>query len=105
MSQYFGDMKYLSVQTVFKQNIQHMESIFNIHPKYVACDMHPEYYSTKTAKQMGLKLIPVQHHHAHIASVMAEHNVTKKVIGVALDGTGYGDDGAIFGQRRILNLQ
>jgi len=97
MSQYFGDMESLNVYDVYKNNYYHMTSLFKIIPEYASCDMHPDYFSSRFTNAFGLKIIPVQHHHAHIASVMAEHHLKEKVIGVAFDGSGYGDDGAIWG--------
>ncbi len=77
------------------------KKLFRIEPEIIAHDMHPEYLPTKYAKELAakekIKLVPVQHHHAHIASCLAENGITDKVIGVALDGTGYGTDGNIWG--------
>ncbi len=77
------------------------KKLFRIKPEIIAYDMHPEYLPTKYAKELaekeGLKLFPVQHHHAHIASCLADNGVKGPVIGVALDGTGYGTDGNIWG--------
>ena len=68
----------------------------------MACDMHPDYLSTRYAESTGLPMIMVQHHHAHVCSCMAEYGLDREVIGVALDGTGYGDDGAIWGYEFIV---
>lgn len=97
MSQYFGDLDDKDVMDVYMQNYSHMTSLFSIRPQAAACDLHPDYRSTAFAKKTGLPLLPVQHHHAHVASVLAEHGILEKVIGVAFDGTGWGDDGAVWG--------
>jgi hydrogenase maturation protein HypF len=68
-----------------------------VHPQAVAHDLHPSYLSTRAAQEIGLPCIGIQHHHAHIASCMAEHQLEGPVIGVAFDGTGYGTDGCIWG--------
>jgi hypothetical protein len=93
-------------QQIYEENIERMEDLFRIRPRAVVCDMHPLYqptlYAEKYAKENGLPLLKVQHHHAHTASVMAENNLEGKVIGVAFDGTGYGTDGAIWGGEFLL---
>jgi hydrogenase maturation protein HypF len=66
-------------------------------PSLIACDLHPDYLSTQFARSLGIETIEIQHHHAHIASCMAENGLDEKVIGIALDGTGLGDDGSIWG--------
>lgn len=102
MSQYFGDLEEKEVMDAYIRNYRHMTSLFSIHPEAAACDLHPDYRSTRFAKETGLPLLPVQHHHAHIASVMAEHGIGEKVIGVAFDGTGWGDDGAVWGGEFLI---
>lgn len=102
MSQYFGDMDSLENQEIYEENVQRMESLFRIKPQLAACDLHPLYYTTAFAEKSGLPLIRVQHHHAHVASVMAEHALKGPVIGVSFDGTGYGTDGAIWGGEFLL---
>ena len=106
VSQYFGDMDTVENQQIYEENIERMEDLFRIRPQAVVCDMHPLYqptlYAEKYAKENGLPLLKVQHHHAHAASVMAENNLEGKVIGVAFDGTGYGTDGAIWGGEFLL---
>ena len=76
--------------------------LFRVQPEYIACDLHPKYISADLASRLadtaGTRLVRVQHHHAHIASVMAEHGLGS-CIGVAFDGTGYGTDGAVWGKR------
>ena len=106
VSQYFGDMDTVENQQIYEENIERMEDLFRISPQAVVCDMHPLYqptmYAEKYAEEHGLPLLKVQHHHAHVASVMAENNLEGKVIGVAFDGTGYGTDGAIWGGEFLL---
>jgi len=98
LSQHIGDLENLESYKFFEEAVEHMQRILEVHPKTVAYDLHPDYFSTKWAlAREGFNLIGVQHHHAHIAACMAENHVDGKVIGIALDGTGYGLDGAIWG--------
>ena len=98
LSHHIGDLENLETLTSFETGIEHFKKIFSIIPEAVAFDEHPDYLSTQYAGRLtGVTKIPVQHHHAHVASCMAENNITGKVIGVAFDGTGYGDDGRIWG--------
>jgi hydrogenase maturation protein HypF len=90
----------------FENTIKLYEKLFRIEPEIIAYDMHPEYLATKYALQLGaelgLSLVPVQHHHAHIVSCLVENKVEGPVIGVVFDGTGYGTDGAIWGGEFLL---
>jgi hydrogenase maturation protein HypF len=98
LSHHIGDLQNLETLTSFREGIDHFKQLFDIVPQAVAYDFHPDYLATKHA--LGLDLpyaIGVQHHHAHIASVLAEHALAGPVIGVAADGSGYGTDGAIWG--------
>ena len=101
LSQHLGDLETLGAWSAWEEARQRYERLFDLHPEAIACDLHPEYLSSKWARERaardGVPLIEVQHHHAHIASVLGEHGVTGPVIGVALDGTGYGEDGTIWG--------
>ena len=97
LSQHIGDMENYETLVFFRETLDHMQRFFRVHPQAVAHDLHPAYLSTRAAQEMGLPCIGVQHHHAHIASCMAEHRLEGPVIGVAFDGTGYGTDGAIWG--------
>jgi hydrogenase maturation protein HypF len=98
MSQYTGDMDNLETERAYEENLTSMRDFFGIEPDLIAYDMHPLYRTSDLAKKYaGTRLLPVQHHHAHIASVMAEHGLEGPVIGVAFDGTGYGTDGTIWG--------
>ncbi len=98
VSHHIGDLENLETLTSFREGIQHFERLFGIQPEAVAYDLHPEYLATKFALELELpQKLGVQHHHAHIASVLAEHGVMGPVIGVAADGSGYGTDGAIWG--------
>lgn len=102
MSQYFGDMDSAENQEIYKDNIDRMAALFRIRPEAAVCDLHPLYYTTAFAEKLGLPLIKVQHHHAHVASVMAEHDLKGDVIGVSFDGTGYGTDQKIWGGEFLL---
>ncbi|HEU5198837.1 MAG TPA: carbamoyltransferase HypF [Ktedonobacterales bacterium] len=98
LSHHIGDLENLEALTSFREGINHFKRLFDIEPQAVAYDLHPEYLATKYALESAIpRRIGVQHHHAHIASVLAEHELTKPVIGVAADGTGYGTDEAIWG--------
>jgi len=106
MSQHIGDMENLETLRAFERAYQHMSTIFRVEPKTIVCDQHPRYLSTqwatRFAAEQDIPLVKVQHHHAHIAGVMAENGVTGPVIGFSYDGTGYGDDGAIWGGEVII---
>ena len=101
MSQFFGDMDTVENQSLYEENVSRLSALFRIRPEAVVCDMHPLYFTTsfaeKYASENDLPLIRVQHHHAHVASVMAENDIRGKIIGVSFDGTGYGTDGCIWG--------
>jgi len=98
VSHHIGDLENLETLTSFREGIEHFQRLFDICPEAVAYDLHPEYLATKYALDTDIsQKIGVQHHHAHIASVLAEHGLDGPVIGVAADGTGYGTDGAIWG--------
>jgi len=98
LSQHIGDLENYETLVFFRETLERMKDLFRIAPTTVAYDLHPQYLSTKLAlEQADVEKIGVQHHHAHIASCMAENGVTDKVIGVAFDGTGFGTDGKIWG--------
>jgi hydrogenase maturation protein HypF len=102
ISQHIGDMENLETLEHFEKTVDLYKRLFRIEPEIVAYDLHPDYLTTKYARQLGnadakLQLVGVQHHHAHIVSCMVENNVLEPVIGVALDGTGYGTDGTVWG--------
>lgn len=98
LSHHIGDLESLETLTSFEQGIEHFKNILSIEPQIVAFDMHPEYMSSKYASKSSIsKKVSIQHHHAHIASCMAENSLSGRVIGIAFDGTGYGEDGNIWG--------
>jgi hydrogenase maturation protein HypF len=98
VSHHIGDLENLEAINAFESEIAHYERLFDIHPRIVAYDLHPDYPSTRYAHALtGMQRIGIQHHCAHIASCCAERGYDGEVIGVAFDGTGYGDDGAIWG--------
>lgn len=97
LSQHIGDLKDFETFSFYEKNIEQFQKMFRVKPELVVTDLHPEYFSTKYAFGCDLNLIQVQHHHAHIASAMAEHGLDENIIGVSFDGTGLGDDGNIWG--------
>lgn len=106
VSQYFGDMDTIENQTLYEESLRHMENLFRIKPELIVCDMHPLYFTTGFAERYSaehdIPLIKVQHHHAHVASVVAENDLDGAVIGISFDGTGYGTDGAVWGGEFFL---
>ncbi len=98
LAHYIGDLGNLDAQEAFREAVAHLESLLGVKPAIVAHDLHPRYASTRYALALaGVERVAVQHHRAHIASVMAEAGLEEKVVGVALDGTGFGDDGTVWG--------
>jgi len=103
VSPHIGDLDSLDGMAYFQSTLERYRALFRIAPRVVGRDLHPGYLSTRIANELGLdRVIPVQHHHAHVAAVMAEHGVTERVVGVALDGTGYGADGNIWGAEVLV---
>ncbi len=98
LSQHIGDLDDYRAYRFFRETVEDFAALLKVKPAIVAYDLHPDYLTTRYAlEQEGVRLIGVQHHHAHIAACMAEHGLAERVIGVALDGTGYGSDGTIWG--------
>ncbi len=98
LSQHTGDLENIETLRSFEHSIRHFKRIFEARPELIVHDMHPDYLSTRWAlEQRGLPVVAAQHHHAHIAAVMAERGLEGPVLGLAMDGTGYGPDGTIWG--------
>jgi len=103
LSHHIGDMENVETYESFEQGVKHLSHIFRVQPEIIAYDLHPNYFTTKYAKRSDVKQIGVQHHHAHIASCMADNGLdNRQVIGLSFDGTGYGTDGAIWGGEVLL---
>lgn len=103
LSQHIGDLENMATLAFFEMTIDHLKRILSIDPEIIAHDMHPDYLSTRYAlEQSDLERIPVQHHHAHIVSCMAENHVQEAVIGLSFDGTGYGMDGHLWGGEVLI---
>lgn len=108
LSHHIGDMENYETLNSFEQGVEHFERLFRVKPEAIAYDLHPNYlasrYALQRADREGLQTIAVQHHHAHIAACMAENGLdgSHPVIGVAFDGTGYGEDGAIWGGEFLI---
>ncbi len=106
LSQHLGDLSTAEAIRGFRQAVRDLSLLLEKRPACIACDLHPEYYSSAFAAEMArewrLPLLKVQHHHAHVASCMAEHGLTGRVLGVVWDGSGYGPDGTLWGGEFLL---
>ncbi|MCJ7802823.1 MAG: carbamoyltransferase HypF [Candidatus Marinimicrobia bacterium] len=103
ISQHIGDLENIEAFNFFKMTIEHLQRIFDVKPELIVHDMHPQYFSTQWAKeQSDVQTIAVQHHHTHLAACMAENQITEPVIGIIMDGTGYGADGTIWGGEILI---
>lgn len=96
-SPYVGDMGDIRTVEALRETVRRMEELLETEPQVVACDMHPRYNTAQFARELGLPVVEVQHHYAHIVSCMAENDFDGEVIGVSFDGVGYGTDGTIWG--------
>ena len=101
-SPYVGDLEDLRTVKALQETIQRFQTLLEVHPQVVVCDLHPKYNSTVVAEKLGYPVVKVQHHYAHILSCMVENDCQEPVIGVAFDGTGYGTDGTIWGGEILL---
>ena len=101
-SPYVGDLEDLRTVKALKETIGRLETLLEVQPEVVVCDLHPKYNSTVVAEELELPVLKVQHHYAHILSCMAENDCEEKVIGVSFDGTGYGTDGTIWGGEILM---
>lgn len=102
ISQYIGNMNNLESLKYYKNNVNHFKNIYNIKPRIIAYDKHPNYWHKNYLEQIDGEKVEVYHHHSHIASCMFENNVDDKVIGLAFDGVGYGEDGHIWGSEFLI---
>ena len=101
-SPYVGDLEDLRTVKALKETIGRLETLLEVQSEVVVCDLHPKYNSTVVAEELGLPVLKVQHHYAHILSCMTENDCEEKVIGVSFDGTGYGTDGTIWGGEILM---
>ncbi|MBU0528843.1 carbamoyltransferase HypF [bacterium] len=103
ISQHIGDLENIEAYNFFKMTIEHLQRIFDVKSELIVHDLHPQYFSTQWAKeQPNIQTIAVQHHHAHLTACMAENQLTEPVIGIIMDGTGYGTDGTIWGGEILI---
>ncbi|PMP65401.1 MAG: carbamoyltransferase HypF [Thermodesulfobacterium geofontis] len=104
LSQYLGDLESPITQKVYKEAVKHFLKVFDVHPEVFISDMHPNYFTTSLTDRLAERKlrIRVQHHHAHIVTVMAEHELEEPVIGLSFDGTGFGTDGKIWGSEFLI---
>lgn len=102
VSQYIGSLNNQATIDFFHESLDYFTALLNIQPERIAHDLHPDFYTTQFAQSLGLPTYPIQHHHAHLAAVAAECHITGAVLGLALDGYGYGTDGLAWGGELLL---
>lgn len=103
VSQHIGDLENVETLTHFRESLDRFRMLFGIEPRCVVRDLHPGYLSSRFAEETDAeRIITVQHHHAHVAAVTAEHGITRPVIGLAFDGTGLGDDDCVWGAETLV---
>ncbi len=102
VSPHIGDLETVGAMEYFERTVETFKRFYDVEPDLVVCDRHPGYATNKWAKEQGKPLLEVQHHHAHILAVMAEMQTTEPLLGFVFDGTGYGDDGTIWGGEVML---
>jgi len=102
VGQHIGDLQNPECLKFYRELAEHLPAVLQARPEAVICDLHPEYWSTRFARELGLPAHALQHHFAHVWSVLAEHQITGPALGLALDGTGYGEDGTIWGGELLL---
>lgn len=106
LSQHLGDLSTVETDRAFRQAVEDLQRLLHVTPQEIACDLHPDYRSTSFARELAanlsVPLVPVQHHHAHVASCMAEHKLDGEVLGIAWDGAGYGGDGQVWGGEFLI---
>ncbi len=101
-SPYVGDLEDLRTVKALQETIHRFQTLLEVEPQVVVCDLHPKYNSTVVAENLGFPMLQVQHHYAHVLSCMTENDCQEPVIGVSFDGTGYGTDGTIWGGEILL---
>ncbi|MDQ3021071.1 MAG: carbamoyltransferase HypF [Bacteroidota bacterium] len=101
-SQHIGDLETSEAYSAFQKVISDFQQLYEVSPKKIVCDMHPEYLSTKYANKLSGAVIPVQHHYAHVMACIADNELEGTVLGVSWDGTGYGKDETIWGSEFLL---
>lgn len=106
LSQHLGDLSTLEADRAFRQAVEDLQQLLHVTPRAIAFDLHPDYRSTSFARELAanlsVPLVPVQHHHAHMASCMAEHKLDGEVLGIAWDGAGHGGDGQVWGGEFLI---
>lgn len=102
LSQHLGDMESFEGQKVYRRTLEDFLRLYRFEPELVVHDLHPDYFTTHLAREMGCRTLAVQHHHAHLAACMAENRLEGEVLGVTWDGTGYGPDGTVWGGEILL---
>lgn len=102
LSHHLGDMETVAAEEAFRTGVEDLSRLLGVRPAVVAADLHPDYFTSRYAERLGLPIVRIQHHHAHVASVLADAGRDQAVIGVAFDGAGWGEDGALWGGEVLL---